>query len=213
MDGTLVDTTDGIIASLQRLQQELQLKQLPPQTLRRFIGPPLKTSLMKYYGVSLAQTEELTRAYRECYMQVGVERTKIFPYTREILYAIRAAGAKAAIVTLKQHQLATLTLRHTKIDTLVDYICLNLDNSVGDKAKMIRQALAAVDCETPSQALMIGDSPFDGSAAEEAGVDFLPLAFGEGFRNPAALKGVTHVAVAETTAQLPEIIRQLLTGG
>ena len=48
------------------------------------------------------------------------------------------------LTTLKQHPLATKTLQATGPDRLTDYICLNPDNSLGDKAKMIRRCLAAL---------------------------------------------------------------------
>lgn len=211
MDGTLVDTTDGILAALQRLQQVVPLKCLPEETLRKFIGPPLKTSLVQYYGVALAQTEELTRVYRQCYMEVGIDKTQVFPQTPEILRRIRASGCKSAIATLKQHQLASRTLRHTGLDQLVDYIALNLDNSVGDKAAMIGEALEKIGCSDKTQALMVGDSPFDGYAAQDAGVDFLPLTCGEGFRDRTKLDEVRHIATAGSMAELLTLIHKMTT--
>lgn len=211
MDGTLVDTTAGILAALQRMQKIVPLKHLPEETLRNFIGPPLKASFVQYYGVTLEETEELTRIYRDCYMEVGIGRTHVFDQTPEILRCIRANGCKSAIATLKQHQLASCTLRHTGLDQMVDYIALNLDNSVGDKAAMICEALQKIGCLDKSQALMIGDSPFDGYAARDAGVDFLPLTCGEGFRDPAKLSEVAHVAAAGSMTELLTLIQKMTT--
>lgn len=210
MDGTLVDTTDGIIASLQLMQKEMQLRDLPEETLRKFIGPPLKESFMKYYGVGLDETDCMTDVYRNCYMRVGIDRTHVFEGTIALLEAIRAAGCKCAIATLKQHQLASLTLKHTGIDALVDYVALNLDNSLGDKAKMIQECLDAIGCTDKSKAVMIGDSPYDGKAAGEAGVSFIPLASGEGFRNPGSLAAMPCAAIAQDSLQLKQIICKMV---
>lgn len=210
MDGTLVDTTEGILAGLQRMQQSLPVKQLPPDVLRNFIGPPLKESFMKYYGVRLEETEHMTSVYRDCYMEVGIGKTHVFEGTVAMLRSIRAGGARSAIATLKQHQLASRTLVHTGIDRLVDHIELNLDNSVGDKAAMICRCLDALGCTDKTQALMVGDSPFDGASACAAGVAFLPLTCGDGFRDLAMLDKVPHVAVAHTNLELLELIRHMI---
>ncbi|MEG1525200.1 MAG: HAD hydrolase-like protein [Clostridia bacterium] len=210
MDGTLVDTTNGIITSLQRMQETMHKQILPEETLRKFIGPPLKESFIKYYGVSMDETEEMARVYRECYLQVGIDKTKVFAGTLELLAHIRTAGGKSAIATLKQHQLATMTLMHTGIDTKVDYIALHTDNSVGDKAAMICQCLEALGCEDKRQAIMVGDSPYDGRASEQAGIGFLPMMDGEGFRNPKSLEGIPRVEIAENSLALKQIICSMI---
>lgn len=207
MDGTLVDTTRGIIAALQEMERRLHLKALDAATLRRFIGPPLKESFMKYYGVSLDETEDMTRVYRDSYMDVGIDKTEVFAGAAEVLNKIRALGCKSAIATLKQHQLATKTLQATGLDRLTDYICLNLDNSLGDKAEMIRRCLAALGCADPAQAVMIGDSPYDGFAARDAGIDFIPLLCGEGFQDPRAADSVPCAARAGSLAEIAEYIQ------
>lgn len=207
MDGTLVDTTRGIIVALQEMERRLHLPALGAATLRHFIGPPLKESFMKYYGVSLDETEDMTRVYRDSYMDVGIDKTEVFGGAVEVLKKIRTLGYKSAIATLKQHQLASKTLQTTGLDRLTDYICLNLDNSLGDKAKMIRQCLVALGCADPAQAVMIGDSPYDGFAARDAGIDFIPLLCGEGFRDPRAADSVPCAARAGSLAEIAEYIQ------
>ena len=208
MDGTLVDSTDGIIASLEEMERRLGLPALGRAKLRgAFIGPPLKESFMKYYGVTLEETEDMTRVYRDSYMEIGIDKTKVFDGAFEVLEKIRMLGHKSAIATLKQHQLATRTLQATGLDKLTDYICLNLDNSLGDKAKMIRECLAALGCTDRSEAVMIGDSPYDGYAAAEAGVDFIPLMCGEGFRKPGAADSVPCAARVSSLKELTEYVK------
>ena len=48
MDGTLLDSTDGIIAALQEMEKRMGLAPLSMAELRGFIGPPLKESFIKY---------------------------------------------------------------------------------------------------------------------------------------------------------------------
>ena len=68
MDGTLLDSTDGIIAALQEMEKRMGLAPLSMAELRGFIGPPLKESFIKYYGAAPEETDEMTRVYRDCYL-------------------------------------------------------------------------------------------------------------------------------------------------
>ncbi len=205
-----MDTSDGIVASLELMQDIMCKKTLSEETLRKFIGPPLKESFMKYYEVPLEETEEMTRVYRECYLKVGINRTRIFEGTIDFLQHIRATGGKSAVATLKQHQLASMTLHYTKIDEIVDYIALDLENSLGDKAALIRQCLRAMNCGDYARAVMIGDSPFDGYAAAEAGVAFLPMTGGEGFQQPGSLDGLDYVGNARSPQELCDLIYKMI---
>ena len=54
---------------------------------------------------------------------------------------------------------------------------------------------------------MIGDSPYDGYAAAEAGVDFIPLMCGEGFRKPGAADSVPCAARVSSLKELTEYVK------
>ena len=51
LDGTLVDTSPGILEALRRMEQEVGAEPLPQKTLEKFIGPPLEWSMETYYGL------------------------------------------------------------------------------------------------------------------------------------------------------------------
>lgn len=210
MDGTLMDTGDGIVASLQRLQKKAGLKDLPEETLRLFLGPPLKESMMKYYGVTYEETEELTDIYRGCYFEVGLEKTRIFKGIKEMFGDIHEAGAKSAVATLKQHQLASAIMKREGLAELVDYISLNIDNSLGDKAELINECVREIGCTDKNQALMFGDSPNDAEAAMRAGLDFVALGFGEGFKPEGALKRYPYAFVIKDEENIRKDVQNIL---
>ena len=70
-DGTLVDTSPGIMACI--CYACAQLKQPEPEkaVLRKFIGPPLYDSFQAYLGYSPPLAEEATRIYRKYYEKDG----------------------------------------------------------------------------------------------------------------------------------------------
>ena len=52
LDGTLLDTTEGVLESVKYTAEKLAYPVLPPKELLRFIGPPIQQSFMTYYGAS-----------------------------------------------------------------------------------------------------------------------------------------------------------------
>ena len=52
LDGTLTDSSEGIFASARYALNRLSLPVPDDATLRRFIGPPLADSFMRYCGMT-----------------------------------------------------------------------------------------------------------------------------------------------------------------
>lgn len=207
-----MDTGDGIVASLQLMQEKLKLKNLPEQMLRLFLGPPLKVSLMKYYGVTYEETEYLTEVYRDCYLEVGIDKTRLFKNIVNAFTSIRNSSAKSAVATLKQHQLASATLENVGLDKIVDYISLNLNNSLGDKAELVEDCIQHLGCINKKEAIMFGDSPNDAEAAQRAGIDFVALKFGEGFKKEGALEKYPYKFIVNNEDELSPFIINLIKG-
>ena len=97
MDGTLLDSTDGIIAALQEMEKRMGLAPLSMAELRGFIGPPLKESFIKYYGAAPEETDEMTRVYRDCYLDVGTDKTRVFDGAFELLRKYARWAIKAPL--------------------------------------------------------------------------------------------------------------------
>ena len=56
LDGTLLDTSKGILGAVKYAQQQMNLPSLPDSRLREFIGPPPVESYKRIFGVCLLYT-------------------------------------------------------------------------------------------------------------------------------------------------------------
>ena len=184
LDGTLIDSDGAILTALRRMEQRLKLRPLSEEALRTFLGPALKDSFVTHYHASAAEIEDMLKVYREGYMELGVDRT-----------------------VMKERHLAQEVLSRTGLSECFDHIAL--DMGTGGKAGLIRECLASLD-RAAERAVMFGDSPQDGLAAAEAGVAFVPLLRGEGFRRPGSLDGIPHVFSARTVKEMGEYIRSVI---
>ena len=71
LDGTLTDSREGIVNSVKYTVEKLGGPMPDPQTLLKFIGPPLQESFMEYCGYSLEKAVEGVQVFREQYVPVG----------------------------------------------------------------------------------------------------------------------------------------------
>ena len=76
-----------------------------------------------------------------------------------------------------------------------DYIAgATLDGSRGEKADVIRHALAISKIEDKSQAIMIGDRNYDILGAKENGLDSMGVLFGFGDYEELSNAGADYIA-------------------
>ena len=121
----------------------------------------------------------------------------------ELLAALRRAGVRTAVVSNKPDE----TTR-----TLAARFFPELDGALGQRdgvaAKpapdMVQAVLSRLGAE-PGQALYVGDSEVDVDTARNAGLAMIGVSWG--FRGRAALESAGAPAVADTPAQLLELLR------
>ena len=51
IDGTLLDTTEGVVNAVKFVLSELKLPQLSDETVKLFVGPPMHQSMNRYCGL------------------------------------------------------------------------------------------------------------------------------------------------------------------
>ena len=85
LDGTLVDTSPGIIESVKYAVKEFNYPVLTQEQLLSFIGPPLKTSFIRCCGCDDSVAERLTETYRTYYRQGAILNARLYDGIIELL--------------------------------------------------------------------------------------------------------------------------------
>lgn len=202
-DGTLVDTSEGILGSLEVAFQQMGMKIPPQSVLNRFIGPPLMYSFMNFIGMTQEQAEHATRLYRADYEATGIYRSQIYAGLPDILCRLRAQGKQIGVATLKPERMANLLLRHFGIEELIDVCSGSLSDEIGSasKAQIIEKALLGMQNVNKAEVVMIGDTIYDAHGAQETGVDFIAAQYGIGMSSE-ELASVSYVCAAERTEDI-----------
>ena len=210
LDGTLIDSSGAILASLRKMEERLGLAQLSDETLRTFLGPPLRKCFMEHYHVTEADTEDMVSCYRACYLDVGIDHTEVFPGALECLRYIRERGGRTAIATMKQPPLARETLRRTGLAEWFDHVALVPEHSVGDKAELVEECLTYLGCGDRHRAVLLGDTPYDGEAAARTRILFAAAGWGGRLNENGGAGYERPDFYAETPQNMWNFIRRVL---
>lgn len=197
LDGTLADTSPGIIRSVRRAEKAMGFDPLPDPELEQVIGPPLAQSLPRMYHLDEKTTQEMIRVYREFYWEEGVLDIRVFDGMEDLLAQLRQRGVRLGVATMKLRAYAEKTLENAGLLGYFETIVSFADGEDSCKARLISQAMEDLGEEDRSRTLMVGDSIFDSEGAYLAGVDFAAVTCGFGLSDPKALAAYPYVVAAE----------------
>lgn len=172
LDGTLVDTLEGVIKSAQYALTFFGIN-ATLEELRPFFGPPLRYSFMTLYDFTEEQADAAILKYRERYNVKGIEESRLFPEIPSLLDELKNAGYRLGVATSKYETVAEKTLKLFGIADKFEYITgSNLDETRAAKHEVIEESLRRFGItDRRLEALMIGDMKYDDIGAQKAGID------------------------------------------
>jgi phosphoglycolate phosphatase len=183
LDGTLIDSSVGIHASLQ--QACLQEGVRPPEyeALVSCIGPPLGDYLPSLLNISEKECQGILAAFRIHHDTVGFLDYRLYPGAESVLSKLENNGHLIYAATNKPFAISCAALRHFGLlERFLNVYCP--DGSVSpsglhDHSK--RTVLTHLRlCSDPADVVYVGDTASDQVAATEANVGFIHAAYGYG---------------------------------
>lgn len=182
VDGTLLDTTEGVLAAVRYTIAEKGLKPLTQEQLLRFIGPPIQNSFQEAYGLEGEVLQELATVFRNRYKDCELLKAAPYKGIFELLDGLRERDIRIAVATYKRQDYAITLLEHFGFDKYSRIIYGADHENKLKKVDIIRKCLEDLKIEDYSRAVMIGDSSHDAMGARQVGVDFLGVTYGFEFR-------------------------------
>ena len=184
LDGTLIDTKEGIIKSFRNTFQKLGLPTPPYDTLRLVLGPPLRDCFHTICGLDLELTEKAIEIYRTDLVESGNAFIgKPFGGIPELIIKLKSGGMKLGVATSKVEHLARRVIESARLSSMFDTISgPSTDNRSSTKKDSVLKAIRQIDGATPQSTVLIGDRCYDAQGAVEAGIDSIGVFYGYGTR-------------------------------
>ena len=177
LDGTITESAPGIMRSAAYALEKMGRPVPGEDVLRRFVGPPLVDSFIRYCGLTEAEAMEAIEIYRERHTVLGWKEARVYTGIAPMLIALKRAGAYIALASSKPLPLCKETLAYFGLLPLFDRLSAPPYSATkADKKQLILDALPA----RFERACMIGDRRFDMDGARRAGVTAIGAGYGYG---------------------------------
>ncbi len=171
LDGTLIDSKKDIAAAANAARVHFGMPALPLETVTGYIGWGIEHLNRKTLGTDdperLSEGLKVLKGY---YRDHCVDQTLLFPGARELLDFLKKRGVRMGLVSNKPHEFTLITLDRLGLSPYFG-VALGADATPNKKPhpEPLLTALQRLGA-SPSEAVMIGDSPVDVQAARAAGM-------------------------------------------
>ncbi len=205
LDGTLTDPEVGLVKGFMYAFDRVGIEYGAPETLRRYIGPPLHREWKEEYGLTEEETANAIAIFREYYDEIGWAENKVYDGIVEMLEALRAAGKTIVLATSKPENTARRIMALFGLDKYFDFCGGASTSSTRDKKwEVLRYSLDAVKASDDEKCILIGDRKYDAEGASICGIDSMGVLWGHGTEEEISSAGFTYVA------KTPEEVVKLL---
>ena len=211
LDGTLIDSHPGILASC--LAALRALGHEPDKTLdiRRIIGPPIEDImqiLLRTYGDD--RVGEAVAAYRQHYGESGFLGSVPYPGIGKSLEEMKRTGWRIYLATSKRAIFASRILDHLKFAAYFDGIHGSVPSGELDHKPELLAHILSRHRLSPSQCLMVGDRRYDISGAHAVGMRGLGVLWGYGTRDELETAGADQLV--DSPADLARTVLSMVNG-
>lgn len=179
-DYTLVDSSKGVIASMNYALERLGMDVPSPDTIKGTIGLPLAKALDAVASRAVEEDEYagFLRHFIARADEVMAPLTYLYPGVVELVRTLHRHGIRQGIVSNKLRRRILEILRRESIDGLFEVV-VGAEDAPSHKPDpgALLMALERLGCP-PRHAVYVGDHVVDGQAAASAGVPFIGVLTG-----------------------------------
>lgn len=203
-DGTLADTSLGIVKTMQATLEKMGLPVTDEHTIRQCIGLPLAGSVKFGGNVPDNRVEEGVRTYRELFDGIAMPSITLFDGVKDTLLELKRRGYALSIATSRGTRSLSLILEAHGISDIFDFIATSNGNykpkPAPDMVLYILEQLGAKAEET----IVIGDTTFDIDMGSSAGCATCAVTYGNHDRATLLTSRPDHIA-----DRMPDILEFL----
>ena len=156
VDGTLLDTSEGLINSTIYTIKQLGY-QIPPQkVLNAFVGPRIQDSFQEVYGLNGKELEYATSIFRKHYKEGNVLLAKPYNGVYKVLEYIHKKEIHLAVATNKRQDFVDELMEKYKLNQYFKLICGTDMMGNLKKVDLINQCISSFADIFTEQIVMIG---------------------------------------------------------
>ena len=180
-DGTLFDTSPGIITCMEKVIEEYDITKFSLKDLNLCIGPPLSWTFETLFGIPHEKVPEAIKYYRKFY-NAG-EIFHVIPYDgmEDCLQSLHESGYFLSVCSSKPMAACERILEKFSWKKYFDDVCGAIpDVGIESKEDVLEYFFSKNPDANRDNTMLIGDTKYDALGAKEFGIDFLGVSYGFG---------------------------------
>lgn len=205
IDGTLLDTFDGILAATNAALGEIGERPLRPEQLRPLIGIPIDRQMDMLRHVTGPAAASVAESYYRHFVRHVERGVRPYPGAAETLHAL--SQHPIGTVTTRRREVAALMLRKASLDGYFRAIVggdeVSRPKPDPDLPRFAAESLGV----PPGDCIVVGDAPVDILAGRAAGTWTVAAMYGYG--NAEEIRAATPHAEIDTISELPRVVEEL----
>ena len=174
LDGTLVDSSEGIETTFLHTFNELGVPAPDKKTIQTFMGPPLEVTFTNHVPKELVT--KAVEIYRTYYKEAGQQQTYLYPAIKELLHQLKGLGYHLFITTSKNQEVSLEIAHSLGISGYFEGIYGSSPGSM-HKADIIQRVMTDYQIP-PAEACIIGDTKFDIIGGKNIGIHTIAVSWG-----------------------------------
>lgn len=205
MDGTLADTSPGIVNCVRYTQRKMNLPEISLEQMYSHVGPPMEESYNRNFGLTGDELKRAVEFHKEYAVMQGYKEIRWYDGIPELLDALRANGIVTAIATLKAHKTVLKILDHFDMTDKFDIVIGTSTETPMNKCQLLKYCIEKTGIPE-SNTVLVGDSSYDAVGAEECSIDFLAVTYGFGFKQQGELDLYKKIGVCKDAREISQIV-------
>ncbi len=202
LDGTLLNTKEGVIAAVEYTIKQIGYKQLCPERMDGFIGPPIQESFIREYGIEGDEVQKVATIFRNRYKDYDLLKAELYDGILETLKELKGAGVTLAVATYKREDYALKILDYFGLSDYFNVIHGADHENKLKKSDIIRMCMDEVGIKERQKILLIGDTENDETGAKKVGIDFLGVSYGFGYKVNEEIMGSYAIGYANNPIEI-----------
>jgi len=210
-DGTLADSLDSIVDTVQAAADSAGLPQRNRKQLLSIIGLGLDAGIASLYPDATEPVRaKLAESYRERYRDRAAEGIRLYPAAADTVRELHMQGFLMAVATGKSRRGLELAFQQSGLKDFFHASRCADETFSKPHPGMLQEIMTDLDID-PGRTLMIGDSQHDLQMATNAGVSALAVNYGAQTRE--RLLEFAPLDCLDSLRELPGWLAQTVPGG
>lgn len=177
-DGTVLNSIDKIVLSMQAAAEEFGVEQLGYDHAKSIIGLALPVAIETLFPEMTAEQRDLLQqSYSKHYIERDQAPCDYYPHALETIQALKAQGHQLAVATGKSRRGLDRVLASLGMSEFFDTTRCADETKSKPNPLMLQEILEELNCSV-DQAIMIGDTSFDLEMAKNINMRRIGVSYG-----------------------------------